>query len=71
MTDVKELTPTPVNSLIRRIEVHSKEKQNGRPHVKVGICFTAVGMISIPTETEILAMMEEIKNMPYAFRLTA
>ena len=71
MTDVKDLTPTLVNSLIRRIEVHSKEKQNGRSCVKVDIYFTAVGMITIPTETEILAIMEEIKNTPNAFRLTA
>lgn len=29
MTDVKELTPTLVNSLIERIEVHSNDKSSG------------------------------------------
>lgn len=71
MTDVKELTPTLVNSLIQRIEVHSNNKYDGHCHVKVDIYFTAVGMITIPTEEEILAMMEEIKNTPNAFTLCA
>lgn len=51
-----------VDTLIQRIEVHSKEKVNGRNRVKVDIYFTAVGMVSIPTETEIKAAMEEIQR---------
>lgn len=43
-TEVKQLTPELVNTLIQRIEVHSKEKVNGRNRVKVDIYFTAVGM---------------------------
>ena len=39
--------------------------------VKVDIYFTAVGMITIPTEEEILAMMDEIRNNPNAFKLVA
>ena len=62
MTDIKELTPTLVNSLIERIEVHNSDKSDGHSHVKVDIYFTAVGMIDIPTEKEILATMEEIRN---------
>ena len=45
MTDMKELTPTLVNSLIERIEVHNSNKSSGHSHVKVDIYFTAVGMI--------------------------
>lgn len=61
-TEVKQLTPELVNTLIQRIEVHSKEKVNGRNRVKVDIYFTAVGMVNIPTETEMKAAMEEIQR---------
>ena len=61
-TEVKQLTPEMVDTLIQRIEVHSKEKVNGRNQVKVDIYFTAVGMVSIPTETEIKAAMEAIQR---------
>ena len=43
MTDMKELTPTLVNSLIERIEVHNSDKSSGHSHVKVDIYFTAWG----------------------------
>ncbi len=62
ITDIKELTPTLVNSLIERIEVHNSDKSSGHSHVKVDIYLTAVGMIDIPTEKEILATMEEIRD---------
>ncbi len=62
LTDVKELTPTLVNSLIQRIEVHNDDKSGGHCYVKVDIYFTAVGMIDIPTEKEIQAMMKEIRE---------
>lgn len=68
MTDISELTPTLVNSLIERIEVHNNDKSSGHCYVKVDIYFTAVGMIDIPTEQEILAMMEEIRANPQDFR---
>lgn len=71
MTDIKELTPTLVNSLIERIEVHNSDKSSGHSHVKVDIYFTAVGMINIPTEKEILATMEEIRNNPQDFKFVA
>lgn len=67
----KELTPTLVNSLIERIEVHNNDKSSGHCYVKVDIYFTAVGMIDIPTEQEILAMMEEIRANPQEFRFVA
>ena len=71
ITDVKELTPTLVNSLIERIEVHNNDKYDGHCHVKVDIYFTAVGMIDIPTEKEIRAMMEEIRENPQSFKFVA
>ena len=61
-TEVKQLTPERVNTLIQRIEGHSKEKVNGRNRVKVDIYFTAVGIVNIPTETEMKAAMEEIQR---------
>ena len=61
-TELKQLTPELVNTLIHRIEVHSKEKVNGRNRVKVDIYFTAVGMVNIPTEAESKATMEEIQR---------
>ena len=61
-TEVKQLTPEMVDTLIQRIEVHSKEKVNGRNRVKVDIYFTAVGLIDIPDEKELLEMMEEIRK---------
>lgn len=64
MTEINELTPTLVNSLIERIEVHNNDKSSGHCYVKVDIYFAAVGMIDIPTENEILATMEEIRENP-------
>lgn len=68
MTEINELTPTLVNSLIERIEVHNNDKSSGHCYVKVDIYFAAVGMIDIPTENEILATMEEIRENPQNFR---
>ena len=70
-TDVNELTPTIVNSLIERIEVHNNDKSSGHCYVKVDIYFSAVGMIDIPTAEEIRAMIEEIKKDPQQFRYVA
>lgn len=57
MTDITELTTTLVNSLIERIEVHNNDKSSGHCYVKVDIYFTTSGMIDVPAEQEILAMM--------------
>ena len=71
MTDIRELTPTLVNSLIERIEVHNNDKSSGHCYVKVDIYFTAAGMIDIPNEQEILAMMAEIRQNPQDFKFVA
>lgn len=61
-TDMKELTPTIVNKLIRRIEVHNPEKKHAHKSVKVDIYFTAVGLVSLPDEQEIRRMMEQMRS---------
>ena len=71
ITEIKELTPTLVNTLIERIEVHNNDKSSGHCYVKVDVYFTAVGMIDIPTEQEILAMMEEMQKNPQQIRFIA
>ena len=70
-TAFEELTPTLVNSLIRRIEVHNNDKSSGHCSVKVDIYFTAIGLIDIPTEDEIKSLMEKIQSNPQEYRLTA
>ena len=57
MTDIKELTPIIVNKLIERIEVHNNDKTSGHCYVKVDVYFTGVGMISIPSEEELLYIL--------------
>ncbi len=71
VTDTTELTPTLVNSLIERIEVHNNDKSSGHCYVKVDIYFTAAGMIDIPTEQKILAIMEKIRKNPQDFHFVA
>lgn len=61
-TDIKELTPIIVNTLIKRIEIHNPEIIDGQKKVKVDISFTAVGLISIPDSKELLHLMNEIRN---------
>ena len=47
-----------------KLELENAQQQevNGRSRVKVDIYFTAVGMVNIPTETEMKAAMEEIQR---------
>ena len=61
-TDIKELTPAIVNRLIRRIDVHNSEKIDGRKQVRLDVYFTAVGLIDIPGEKELIEMMQEIQS---------
>ena len=70
MTGIIDPTPTLVNSLLKSIKVNN-DKPGGHCYVKVDIYFTAAGMIDIPTEQEILAMMKEIRENPQAFRFVA
>ena len=61
-TDLKELTPEIVNTLIKRIDVHNPDEKLKHRRVKIDIYFTAVGLISIPDEKELLSLMDEIRN---------
>ena len=63
-TDLKELTPAIVNTLIKRIEVHNSIVVDGIKRVPIDIHFTAVGLISLPDEKELLELIEEIKENP-------
>lgn len=69
LTDFRELTPTIVNSLIQRIEVHNNDKYDGHCHVKVDIYFTAVEMIDIPDEKEILDIINKIQENPQMYKV--
>ena len=55
----------------RLIEKVFEQNASGHCCVKVDIYFAAVGMIDIPTENEILATMEEIRENPQNFRFVA
>lgn len=61
-TDITELNRMLVNKLIQRIEIHNNDKYDGHCHVKADIYFTGAGIIDIPTEQEILHVMEEIRQ---------
>ena len=69
LTDFKELTPTIVNLLIQRIEVHNNDKSSGHCYVKVDIYFTAVGMIEIPDEKEISEIISKIQVNPQIYKV--
>ncbi len=61
-TDMKKLTPTVVNKLIQRIEIHKNEKKHSHNNVKVDIYFTAVGLVDIPTEQQLLETIQKIQE---------
>ncbi len=71
LTDVKELPPTLVHSLLQSIEVHNNDKSSSHGYTKGDIYFTAVRMIHILTEKEIQAMMKEIRENPQDCRFIA
>lgn len=61
-TDMKELTPPVVNKLIHRIEIHKNEKKHSHNNVKVDIYFTAIGLVDIPTEQQLIETIQKIKE---------
>ena len=69
MTDFRELTPTIVNSLIQRIEVHNNDKQDGHCYVKVDNYFVVVGIMDIPDEKEILDIINKIQENPQMYKV--
>ena len=64
-TDIAELTPTLVNTLIKKIEIfNSVVGADGKKHVPIKIYFRCVGIINVPDEKDLIATMEEIRNGP-------
>ena len=61
-TEIEEVDEKMINTLISKIEVFERVKIDGKLHLPVKIHFTAVGIIDVPTEKEILRVMEEIRN---------
>ncbi len=61
-TEMEELTPTVINKLIERIEIHNNEKKHSHNNVKVNIYFTAIGLFDIPTEQQLIDTMERVKQ---------
>lgn len=61
-TEVKELTPELVNTLIQRIEVHNSDRSSGKIRVKVDVYFTAAGLINLPTEKELEKLIAEYES---------
>lgn len=70
-TELRELTPAIVNTVIQRVEVHNSDHSSGHIRVKVDIYFTAVGMVDLPTEEEIKAMKAEIMSNPQQYKVSA
>ena len=70
-TELRELTPTVVNTVIQGIEVHNSDRSGGHIRVKVDIYFTAAGMIDLPAAEEIRAIEEELRANPQKYRLSA
>ena len=64
-TDIQKLTPTLVNTLIKKIEIFNSVKgEDGKKHVPITIHFRSVDIVTVPDEEEIIAAMEEIRNTP-------
>lgn len=64
-TDINELTPTLVNTLIKKIEVFNSVKgTDGKKHVPIAVHFRAVGIITIPDEKELIEAMNEMSKSP-------
>lgn len=64
-TDIQKLTPTLVNTLIKKIEIFNSVKgEDGKKHVPIKIHFRSVDIVTVPDEEEIIAAMEEIRSNP-------
>ena len=52
------------NLRVKRIEVHNSVMVDGVKRVPVDIHFTAVGLINLPDEKELLELIEKVKANP-------
>ena len=46
----------------KQVDVHNPDEKFKHRRVKIYICFTAVGLICMPDEKELLVLMDEIRN---------
>ena len=46
------------------VDGYVDKDEHGHKHVPIDIYFTAVGIINIPTEEELIAAMEEMRDKP-------
>ena len=60
---------TDFRELRQRIEVHNNDKYDGNCHVKVDNYFTAVGIMDIPDEKEILDIINKIQENPQMYKV--
>ncbi|MBQ6820591.1 MAG: DUF4368 domain-containing protein [Clostridium sp.] len=68
ISNINELTPTIINSLIDIIEIHNNDKSSFHCYVKVDIYFSELEIICILIEEEIPAVIDEIKKNHQQFR---
>lgn len=61
-TEMKKLNPTIINKLIERIEIHNNEQKHSHNNDKVKIYFTAVSLLDIPTEQQLIDATERVKQ---------
>lgn len=59
--EVNELTPTMVNTMIERIVVHDDNLMKKGKKTCVDIYYTALGLLQIPSEEELKALIKEIQ----------
>ena len=62
-TQIKELTPTIVNKLIKRIEVHNPEKKHSHNCVKIDITFTAIGLFQSRARQKFKSLCRYLKKI--------
>lgn len=61
-TDLTELNATIVNTLIQKIEIFNPVKIDGTKYVPIKIHFTAVGVLDLPDENEVMQIMHKISK---------
>ena len=61
-TEIRELPPELVNTLILRIEAHNSGRSSGQLWFKVDISYSAVGMIDLPIEEQLTSLITEIQE---------
>ena len=58
-TEMKQLTPTVVNKLIERIEIHNNEKKHSHNNVKVDIFLRQSGYLTSQQSSSLLIQWKE------------